>query len=150
MVITASDVPMSYGFLVELFHIFNRYRVSVNSVASTVNSVSMTIKPCPEYESTLFQELERLGKISIKQGRAIVSVIGEGVKRETRLAKSMSAFLENKKVKVDIVSQNSHGINLSFIIDNNDVETAVKHLHKELFRTIHDYVPCSLQKNDSI
>ena len=86
----------------------------------------------------LLQELERWGQISIKHGRAVVSIIGEGVRQEDGLAISISDLLKKINVPVDIISQNPKKINLAFIIDQTHIQQTIESLHKVMFEDARD------------
>jgi aspartate kinase len=133
LTVTAPDSLMSYGFLVELFHIFNRYHVTVNSVATSDNSVSMTVGQDIESVPGLIQELDNIGSTNMKSGRAVVSVIGEGVRQHSDLANSISELMEHHGICVDVIARNPRNINLAFVIDQENIHRAIESLHNALF-----------------
>src|SRR4029077_14570573 len=69
----------SYGFLRQLFEVFERHEVVVDDLASSEVSVSLTIED-PRHLELVRRELDDLGEVWVDHGRAIIAVVGIGLK----------------------------------------------------------------------
>lgn len=65
------------------------------------------------------------------QNRAIICAIGEDLKPTPGVAGRI--FRAVKDINVEMISQGSSETNISFVVDEADVERAVRMLHAEFF-----------------
>ena len=75
----------AYGFLRSLFEIFERHETVVDVLASGEVSVSLTIEDRSRLDS-LVRDLADLGEVWIEERRAIVAVVGIGLRHTPGLA----------------------------------------------------------------
>jgi len=122
----------AYGFLRQLFEVFERHEVVVDVLASSEVSVSLTIED-PSHLDRVQRELEDLGEIWMDQGRAIVAVVGIGLKTTPGLAARV--FGAVKGTCVEVISQGASAINMTFIVQERDGPEVVRQLHQEFFGT---------------
>ncbi len=122
----------AYGFLRQLFEVFERHEVVVDVLASSEVSVSLTIED-PSHLDRVRRELEDLGETWVDEGRAIVAVVGIGLKTTPGLAARVFGAL--KGTCVEVISQGASAINMTFIVREEDGPEVVRQLHQEFFRT---------------
>ena len=122
----------AYGFLRQLFEVFERNEVVVDVLASSEVSVSLTIED-PSHLDRVRRELEDLGETWVDQDRAIVAVVGIGLKTTPGLAARV--FGAVKGVCVEVISQGASAINMTFIVKEADGPAVVRQLHQEFFGT---------------
>ena len=122
----------AYGFLRQLFEVFERHEVVVDVLASSEVSVSLTIED-RRHLDLVRQELEDLGEVWIDEGRAIVAVVGIGLKSTPGLAARV--FGAVKPTCVEVISQGASAINMTFIVKEDDGPDVVRRLHREFFGT---------------
>jgi aspartate kinase len=120
----------AYGFLRQLFEIFERHEVVVDVLASSEVSVSLTIED-RRHLDLVRRELEDLGEVWIDEGRAIVAVVGIGLKSTPGLAARV--FGAVKPTCVEVISQGASAINMTFIVKEEDGPDVVRRLHREFF-----------------
>ncbi|TVQ90821.1 MAG: aspartate kinase [Bacteroidetes bacterium] len=65
----------AYGFLKNLFAIFDRFRIPVDVVTTSEVSVSLTIEDTSRLEEVC-DELRKLGRVSVESRQAIVCIVG--------------------------------------------------------------------------
>ena len=75
----------AYGFLRAMFEVFERHEVVVDVLASGEVSVSLTVEDRSRLEPVI-RELSELGEVWIEDRRAIVSVVGIGLRTTPGLA----------------------------------------------------------------
>jgi aspartate kinase len=121
---------LAHGFLRRIFEIFDENRTSVDVVATSEVSVSMTIDDAKHLDG-LLGALTALGDVSVERNRGIVALVGAGLGDSTATMAQALAALGN--VKVHMVSLSSGGINLTLLVDGDQVLEAMRRLHSSFF-----------------
>jgi len=122
----------AYGFLRQLFEIFERHEVVVDVLASSEVSVSLTIED-PRHLDLVQRELDDLGEVWVDHGRAIIAVVGIGLKTTPGL--SARVFGAVGPACVEVISQGASAINMTFTVKEEDGPEVVRRLHQEFFGT---------------
>lgn len=122
----------AYGFLARVFDIFDDYRKSIDVVSTSEVSVSLTIDN-EETIKNIVQELKEIADVKIAGNKAIICVVGEGMRHTTGIAGRTFAALGKNRINVEMISQGASEINITLIVDGKDAEKAVKVLHREYF-----------------
>ncbi len=120
----------TFGFLRKLFAVFERHEVVVDVVATSEVSVSLTIED-PDRVSTIRPELEALGELQVEEGRAIVAVVGIGLRDTPGIAARV--FRATEPANVEIISQGASAINITFVVRESDGPDIIRRLHAEFF-----------------
>ncbi|HEX5385707.1 MAG TPA: lysine-sensitive aspartokinase 3 [Gemmatimonadales bacterium] len=120
----------AYGFLRQLFEVFERHEVVVDVLASSEVSVSLTIEGGHSIDA-LVRELEDLGEVWVEERRAIVAVVGIGLKQTAGLAGRVFGALS--ETCVEVISQGASAINMTFVVKEEDGPVVVRQLHREFF-----------------
>jgi len=120
-----------YGFLAEVFSTFERHRVSVDMVATSEVSVSITLDAAHDL-TAIKKELSRIASVDIKTEKAIVTIVGN-VKRSSEILARAFKICQLIGVNVQMVSQGASKVNISFIVDDAESVEVVKALHSDFF-----------------
>ena len=121
---------LTHGFLRTVFEVFDRHRTSVDVVATSEVSISATIDDPTRLEA-LIVDLTPLGDVSVERDRGIVAVVGAGLGDDSAAMGRALAAIDG--VKVHMLSLSATGINLTIIVDADDVTPAVQRLHGAFF-----------------
>ena len=121
---------LAHGFMRRIFEIFDENRTSVDVVATSEVSVSMTIDDATHLDG-LLGALTALGDVSVERNRGIVALVGAGLGDSTATMAQALAALGN--VTVHMVSLSSGGINLTLLVDGDQVLEAMRRLHSSFF-----------------
>jgi len=122
----------AYGFLRQLFEVFERHEVVVDVLASSEVSVSLTIED-PRHLELVRRELDDLGEVWVDHGRAIIAVVGIGLKTTPGLVARV--FGAVGEACVEVISQGASAINMTFTVKEEDGPVVVQRLHEEFFGT---------------
>jgi aspartate kinase len=123
---------LTEGFMRTLFEVFERHHTSIDVVATSEVSVSVTIDDASRLEA-LVVDLRALGDVTIERNRGIVSIVGNGLSDGgIAMAKALSAIGD---LRVHMLSLSSSGINLTVVVDGEQVNPAMQRLHKAFFST---------------
>ncbi|MCL2190729.1 MAG: aspartate kinase [Treponema sp.] len=120
-----------HGFLAELFQGFARHRISVDMVATSEVSVSLTIDAGQDI-SALKKELAKIVNIDVKTGKAIVTIVCN-VRRSTEILARAFDTCRLVGVPVQMVSQGASKVNISFVVNDAEAEEVVRALHHDFF-----------------
>jgi aspartate kinase len=122
----------AYGFLRAMFEVFERHEVVVDVLASGEVSVSLTVEDRSRLEPVI-QELSELGEVWTEDRRAIVSVVGIGLRGTPGLASRI--FRAVQPANVEVISQGASAINMTFVVREEEGPDVVRRLHAEFFGT---------------
>ena len=120
------------GFLRRFFDVFERHGVSVDVVATSEVSVSVTIDESEELDELLVG-LRELGDVTIARGKGVLAVVGAGIgDGGEAMGKALGALAG---IRVHLVSLSAAGINLSVVVDASETAAAMCRLHDAFFGT---------------
>ena len=128
--ITSSRMLLAHGFLYSIFEIFKKNKTAVDVVSTTEVSVSLTIDNLENLES-IVRDLSLFSQVQVESDRAIVCLVGEQMRKTAGIAARTFGAIRN--ININMVSQGASEINLTFVIDQKDVDAVVKRLHDEFF-----------------
>ena len=118
------------GFLRTLFAVFERQRTSVDVVATSEVSVSLTIDDASRLDA-IMTELRELGDVVIERDRGIVSIVGAELSgHPATMADAMRALAGTA---VHMLSLSATGINLTIVVDGSQVAPVMARLHETFF-----------------
>jgi aspartate kinase len=128
--VAATRMLLAHGFLKAIFEIFDKHRVPVDVVSTSEVSVSLTVDS-NESIPALAADLAKLADVKYEGRKAIVCVVGESLREKAGVAARV--FGELSDVKIRMISQGASEINLTFVIEEDDVPQVVKRLHSTFF-----------------
>ncbi len=129
--IQSSRMLGACGFLAHVFNQFLKWNISVDVIATSEVSVSLTVNGKTDL-SGLIEDLQRAAEVNVKKDKAIVTVICDAGRSSGILSKGFSA-LEKEGINVQMISQGASKVNISMIVDSAQVERTVQVLHSALF-----------------
>jgi len=128
--ITSARMLGAYGFLRALFEVFERHRTVVDVVTTSEVSVSLSLDDATALPEIL-KELRTLGTVGVEKGRAIICVVGEGLRGTPGIAARVFSTISD--INVTLISQGASSINFTFAIEEDRAMEAVRRLHREFF-----------------
>jgi aspartate kinase len=130
ILISQPRMLMAYGFVARVFEVFDRHRTSVDLIATSEVSISLTVDD-PERLPAIAADLAPLGEVQILRNMAIISMVGQGFVRQAGLAARMFTALGD--INVVMISFGASDVNLSFVVAQDHAEEAVRRLHTAFF-----------------
>lgn len=128
--IHSTRMLMAHGFLRRIFEVFDRYETSVDMVATSEVSVSLTIDNTRRLEE-ICAELRQFSEVAIEGNQAIVCLVGDNIRYTPGVAARVFQALD--RVNVRVISQGASLLNLSFVLAEADLVEAVQALHAHFF-----------------
>jgi aspartate kinase len=130
VLVSQPKMLMAHGFLARVFEVFDHHRTSVDLIATSEVSVSLTIDD-PEPIPAVKADLARIGEVRILREMAIVSLVGRGFFRHAGLAGRL--FHALREINITMISFGASDVNISFVVEECDAERAIHTLHREFF-----------------
>ena len=128
--IYSTRMLMAHGFLARIFEIFEQHETAVDMVSTSEVSVSMTVDR-PSRVDRILADLSAFARAEASPGKAIVCVVGEGIRYTPGIAARVFAALEG--IRIRMISLGASRVNVGFVIDEDDLEAAVRRLHATFF-----------------
>ena len=128
--VAAPRMLLAHGFLKAIFDAFDRHKVPVDVVSTSEVSVSLTVDS-NESIPALAADLAKLADVKYEGRKAIVCLVGENLRETPGIAARV--FGELSDVKIRMISQGASEINLTFVIEEEDVPGVILRLHKTFF-----------------
>src|SRR5580698_3634571 len=129
--VVASRMLMTHGYLKSIFDIFDKHQCPVDMVSTSEVSVSLTVDSTDKLPA-IADDLGKIADVKYEGQKALVCLVGEDIRGQMGI--SAQVFAAIRHVSVRMISQGASEINMSFMIEEEDVEEAVKSLHAYFFR----------------
>ncbi|KAL0019476.1 hypothetical protein WJX77_010723 [Trebouxia sp. C0004] len=130
------------GFMATVFDIFNSNGISVDVVATSEVSISLTLDPSKMWSRDLVDaELDALvaafkakgiARVNYKRAMSCVSLICN-VEKTSQILERVFKVLGREGINVKMMSQGASKNNISLIVSDDEGKNAVRSLHKEFF-----------------
>jgi aspartate kinase len=128
--IVSSGMLMSYGYLKAVFDIFDKYKCVIDMVSTSEVSISISVdsnQRLPE----ICEELSKIADVKMEANKALICMVGEDIRGHSGIAAQVFGAIRH--VNMRMISQGASEINMSFMIEEEDVEEAVRSLHRYFF-----------------
>ena len=129
--VVASRMLMTHGYLSEIFSIFDKHQCAVDMVSTSEVSVSLTVDSNEKLPS-IAADLSKLADVKYEGRKALVCMVGEDIRGKSGMAAQV--FTAVRHINVRMISQGASEINMSFMIDEDDADEAVRSLHAAFFK----------------
>ncbi|MDZ4798437.1 MAG: lysine-sensitive aspartokinase 3 [Bryobacteraceae bacterium] len=128
--IVSSRMLGAHGFLRRIFEVFDRFETSVDMIATSEVSVSLTIDNTSRLRE-IIRELRQFSEVTSEEAQAIVCIVGDNIRLTPGVASHVFRALED--VNVRMISQGASLLNIGVVVAQADLKTAVERLHAEFF-----------------
>jgi aspartate kinase len=128
--VAAARSLSTQGFLRSIFDTFDRHGLEVDAVSISGVSVSLTVDSS-EGIPALAADLGKLADVKYEGKKALICLVGENIRETPRIVAKVFGALGD--IKVRMISQGASEINLTFVVEEDDMVDAVQRLHREFF-----------------
>lgn len=119
------------GFLADVFACFKKYDISVNLVSTSESNVSVSLDLIDgidhEKIEALLTELNKFSKAVLIGPCAAISLVGRNIRTVLHQVSDLFSVFESQKIY--LLSQAANDLNLTFVVDEAQVERLAKKLH---------------------
>jgi aspartate kinase len=128
--VTSARMLGAFGFLRALFEVFDQHRTAVDVVTTSEVSVSLSLDDTSALPA-IVEDLAKLGSVTVEEKRAILCIVGEGLRSTPGIAARIFSTISD--INVSLISQGASRINLTFAVEEARAREAVVRLHREFF-----------------
>ncbi|HSY34302.1 MAG TPA: lysine-sensitive aspartokinase 3 [Acidobacteriaceae bacterium] len=128
--IVASRMLLAHGFLAAVFAIFDKHHCAIDMVSTSEISVSVTVDS-KEALPAICADLGQIADVKYEGNKALICLVGEDIRGQSGI--SGQVFSSIAHVNVRMISQGASEINMSFMVNEEDVDEALRSLHKKFF-----------------
>jgi aspartate kinase len=128
--VVASRMLMSHGYLKAVFDVFDKYKCVIDMVSTSEVSISVSVDSNQQLPE-ICSDLAKIADVKMEGHKALVCLVGEDIRGHNGIAGQVFGAISH--VNVRMISQGASEINMSFMIDEEDVEEAVRSLHEHFF-----------------
>jgi aspartate kinase len=129
--VVASRMLMTHGYMREIFSVFDKHKCAVDMVSTSEVSVSLTVDSNDNLPA-IAADLSKLADVKYEGRKALVCMVGEDIRGQSGIAAQV--FSAIRHINVRMISQGASEINMSFMIDEDDADEAVRSLHAAFFK----------------
>ena len=129
--VVASRMLMTHGYLKAIFDIFDKHQCPVDMVSTSEVSVSLTVDSNDKLPQ-IAADLSQLADVKYEGKKALVCLVGEDIRGQNGIAAQVFSAIQH--VNVRMISQGASEINMSFMIEEEDADEAIRSLHAAFFK----------------
>ncbi|MGN0728667.1 aspartate kinase [Treponema sp.] len=129
--IQSSRMLGAAGFLAHIFNQFLKWNISIDVIATSEVSVSLTVNGKTDLTG-LIEDLKRVADVNIKTQKAIVTIICDASRSSVIISKAFSGLSKNN-INVQMISQGASKVNISMLVDTEQADKTVEVIHSVLF-----------------
>ena len=128
--IKSSRMLLAYGFLRQVFEIFENHMTPIDMISTSEVAVSVTIDDNRSI-SEISEELEKLGIIEIDENQTIICIVGNKLADKADVLKLIFNSLD--AIPIRMVSFGGSRNNISLLVDTSHKEKVLNSLNDGLF-----------------
>jgi aspartate kinase len=129
--VVASRMLMTHGYMKDIFTVFDKHQCPVDMVSTSEVSVSLTVDSNDKLPA-IAADLSQLADVKYEGKKALICMVGDDIRGKSGMAAQV--FTAIKHINVRMISQGASEINMSFMIDEEDADEAVRSLHAIFFK----------------
>jgi len=121
---------LAHGFLKKVFEVFDKYKTSVDLITTSEVNVSLTLDN-DDNIAEIINELSGFSEVNLEEDKSLVCVVGNNLKYIPGVAKKVFQVLGD--FNIAMISQGASLVNISFVVDRENLNLVLQTLHKEFF-----------------
>ena len=122
----------AYGFIKNIFEIFEFFKTSIDMITTSEVALSLTIDD-PKHLDEIVAELKEYGKVEIDRNQTIVCIVGNMIAEEKGFAAKVFTALEN--IPIRMISYGGSRNNISLLVSTNDKIATLQALSNKLLNS---------------
>ena len=121
----------SVGFMAHIFNQFLKWNVSIDVIATSEVSVSLTVSGSADLDG-LVADIGSVAQVNVEEHKSIVTIICDADHASAILADGFGA-LAREGINVQMISQGASKVNISVICEDDECDRVVRTLHAAFF-----------------
>ncbi len=132
LTIRSNRTMIAPAFISHVFAVFGTHHKVIDTFVASETGISLTVRD-RDHMDEIVAALEKVGTVSRQSGRAVVTVVGEGLRRSVEARSEVFETLRRTGVAVDLVSLGGSDISITVVIRDEDIAGTVGALHRAFF-----------------
>lgn len=120
----------AYGFLRQVFEVFEKFRTPIDMITTSEVSVSLTIDKAAHLQD-IVHALSAYGEVQVDSDQTIICIVGDQVTEHSDIMHHVFAAMD--QVPIRMVSYGGSNNNISLLIPSGYKAKALQSLHEALF-----------------
>lgn len=131
--VTSTEMLDAFGVLENIFTVFSKHETSVDVVATSEVSVSVTVDDDALCLDQIVADLERVGTVTLKKDCSVVGVVGDNLRANPRLMAEILNCVAEAGTPIEMVSHGGSANNLTFVCPRSHLKPTITLLHEHFF-----------------
>jgi aspartate kinase len=119
----------AYGFIKNIFEIFEFFKTSIDMITTSEVALSLTIDD-PKHLDEIVAELKEYGKVEIDRNQTIICIVGNMIAEEKGFAAKVFTAIE--EIPIRMISYGGSRNNISLLVNTNDKKATLQALSNKL------------------
>ncbi|MGH9535432.1 MAG: aspartate kinase, partial [Terriglobales bacterium] len=128
--VVSTRMLLAHGFMKAIFDIFAAHQCPVDMISTSEVSVSLTVADTAQLPA-IADALGRFAEVRYEGRKAILCLVGGGMRNTPGVAAAVFSALGD--INIRMISQGASEMNISLVIEDDDVPRAVERLHARFF-----------------
>ena len=120
---------LAYGFLKNVFEVFEKYKTPIDMVTTSEVAVSLSIDNT-KYLPQIKEELDSFGTVEIDQDMSIICIVGDIIQEEHGFAPKVFNALDG--IPIRMISYGGSRFNISVLVPTSHKKATLQSLNKNL------------------
>jgi aspartate kinase len=132
--IRSDRMLMAYGFLKNVFQVFEKYKTPIDMISTSEVAVSLTIDNTEKLKEIL-GELDIFGMVEVDENMSIICIVGNIIGEETGFASKVFHALDG--IPIRMISYGGSRYNISVLVPNSQKQITLRALSNNLLNNGH-------------
>ncbi len=124
----------AYGFLAQIFSVFETHRISIDTITTSEISVAMTVDLITLENKKLFTDLQKLGSVEVEKNLSLISLVGNNINHTPGLGQGVFNALQGdsfcpEKINVRLFCLGASKNHFCFLVQESYSKKAIEKLH---------------------
>lgn len=130
--IRSARMLMAYGFLKNIFEIFENYRTPIDMISTSEVAVSLTIDNTQNL-TAIKEELDKFGTVEVDDNMSIVCIVGDIIEEEKGFAPKVFKALDG--IPIRMISYGGSKYNISVLVPTSHKKETLQALSNNLLNS---------------
>ena len=129
--IRSDRMLMAYGFLKNVFKIFEKYKTPIDMISTSEVAVSLTIDNI-DHIKRIRDELNKFGSVEVEHNMTIICIVGDIIAEERGFASKVFDALDG--IPIRMISYGGSRYNISVLVPSSHKEKTLRVLSEDLLK----------------
>lgn len=127
--IRSGRMLMAYGFLKNVFEVFEKYKTPIDMISTSEVAVSLSVDNT-KYLNQIRAELDQYGTVDIDENMSIICIVGDIIQEEKGFASKVFSALE--EIPIRMISYGGSRYNISVLVPTSQKKKTLQALSDNL------------------